>query len=118
MPSDRPALGAHQSESPDPGSQDPDSSDPNISEGQPATPPGGRRRFAGVTNLWRLRSYLRPYTGRLVLMLLAALVGVGASLSIPLVTKEIIDGPIAHREVTGLILLGLLAAGLGITEAF
>ncbi|MEQ4206414.1 ABC transporter ATP-binding protein [Actinopolymorpha sp. B9G3] len=71
-----------------------------------------------MTNLWRLRSYLRPYTGRLVLMLLAALVGVGASLSIPLVTKEIIDGPIAHREVTGLILLGLLAAGLGITEAF
>ncbi|MGH3488410.1 MAG: ABC transporter ATP-binding protein [Actinopolymorphaceae bacterium] len=49
---------------------------------------------------------------------MAALVGVGASLSIPLVTKEIIDGPIAERDGTGLILLGLLAAGLGITEAF
>ena len=68
--------------------------------------------------MWRLRSYLRPYVGRLVVMLLAALVGVGASLSIPLVTKEIIDGPIAHEDARGLVMLGVLAMFLGMTEAF
>ncbi|HEY8455692.1 MAG TPA: ABC transporter ATP-binding protein [Actinopolymorphaceae bacterium] len=51
-------------------------------------------------------------------MLASALVGIGASMSIPLVTKEIIDGPIAHRDARGLILLGLLAIGLGVSEAF
>lgn len=51
-------------------------------------------------------------------MLCAALVGIGASLSIPLVTKEIIDGPIANKDSSGLVLLGLVAVFLGVTEAF
>ncbi|WP_425452186.1 ABC transporter ATP-binding protein [Thermasporomyces composti] len=65
-----------------------------------------------------MRSYLRPYVGRLIFMLFAALAGVGASLAIPLVIREIIDGPIAHRDSKGLVLLGLLAIFLGVTEAF
>src|SRR5262245_56331075 len=51
-------------------------------------------------------------------MLAAALVGVGASLSIPLVTKQIIDGPIARKDASGLVLLGILAIALGAVEAF
>ncbi|HZC26300.1 MAG TPA: ABC transporter ATP-binding protein, partial [Actinopolymorphaceae bacterium] len=74
--------------------------------------------FDRLNSLWRLRSYLRPYLGRLILMLVAALVGVAASLSIPLVTKEIIDGPIAERNLRLLVMLGILAVLLGIAEAF
>jgi ATP-binding cassette subfamily B protein len=72
---------------------------------------------AGVGSLWRLRGYLRPHLPALVIMLLTALVGVGVGLAIPLVTKAMIDGPIADHEMGPLLPLGLLALGLGVLEA-
>lgn len=72
---------------------------------------------AGVHSLWRLKGYLRPHVGALVVMLVAALAGVGVSLAIPLVTRAMIDGPIADGEVGPILPLGLLALGLGIVEA-
>lgn len=72
---------------------------------------------AGVHSLWRLKRYLRPHVGALVVMLVAALAGVGVSLAIPLVTRAMIDGPIADGEVGPILPLGLLALGLGIVEA-
>ncbi|WP_256862714.1 ABC transporter ATP-binding protein [Microbispora sp. GKU 823] len=68
-------------------------------------------------SLWRLRSYLRPYVPSLVVSWLAALLGIAAGTVIPLVSKEIIDGPVAHGDLGGLVPLGLLALGLGIAEA-
>src|SRR5215813_4414526 len=67
--------------------------------------------------LWRTRSYLRPYLSRLILMLVAACLAVGAEILIPLLTKYIIDGAITqhHREL--LVLLGLAATALGAAEA-
>jgi ATP-binding cassette, subfamily B, bacterial len=44
-------------------------------------------------------------------------IGVGVSLAIPLVTRSVIDGPVARREIDLLVPLGLLALALGITEA-
>ncbi|MBA3523754.1 MAG: ABC transporter ATP-binding protein [Geodermatophilaceae bacterium] len=73
-----------------------------------------RRRFA---SLWRLRSYLRPYTGQYVIMLVAALVVEFAGLAIPLVTLRIVDGPLADRDTAGLWMLGGLAVGIGVLEA-
>ena len=72
---------------------------------------------AGVHSLWRLRGYLRPHIAALVIMLATSLAGVGVSIAIPLVTKAMIDGPIANREVGAIWPLGLLALGLGILEA-
>ncbi len=72
---------------------------------------------AGVGSLWRLRGYLRPHLGSLAVMLGTALVGVGLSIAIPLVTKAMIDGPITDQEVGLVLPLGLLALGLGIVEA-
>ena len=74
-------------------------------------------RKGGVRSLWRLRSYLRPYTGSLAIMASTAFLGVFVSLSIPLVTKAMIDGPIADQEAGPILPLGLLAFALGITEA-
>ena len=72
---------------------------------------------AGVGSLWRLRGYLRPHVPALVVMLLASLAGVGVSLAIPLVTKAMIDGPIAGGDLEPVLPLGLVALGLGVLEA-
>jgi ATP-binding cassette subfamily B protein len=73
---------------------------------------------AGVHSLWALRGYLRPHVGSLVIMLTTALLGVGLSIAIPLVTKAMIDGPITDGEVGMILPLGGLALGLGVLEAF
>ncbi|MBA2445878.1 MAG: ABC transporter ATP-binding protein [Nocardioidaceae bacterium] len=50
-------------------------------------------------------------------MACTAFVGVFVSLAIPLVTKEMIDGPIAEHDAGPILPLGLLALALGISEA-
>jgi ATP-binding cassette subfamily B protein len=60
---------------------------------------------------------LRPHVWQLVLMLAAAVGAVAAEIAIPLLTKAIIDGPIAHRQIRPLVPLSLAATGLGVTQA-
>lgn len=67
-------------------------------------------------NLWRLRPYLRPHRRRLLTMFTTAILGVGVSLAIPLVTRAVIDGPVTRREIDLLLPLGLLALALSIVE--
>ncbi len=72
--------------------------------------------------LWRVREYLRPYYRQILIMLFAALLGAGAEIVIPLLTKAAIDGPIASSASSpghghGLLVpIGLAAIGLGIAE--
>ncbi len=73
---------------------------------------------AGVHSLWRLRGYLRPHARALAIMATAAIAAVGLTITIPLVTKALIDGPITERDVSGVLPLGLLALALGVLEAF
>ncbi|WP_343971874.1 MULTISPECIES: ABC transporter ATP-binding protein [Kribbella] len=49
-------------------------------------------------------------------MFTTAILGVGVSLTVPLVTRAIIDGPVTRREIDLLLPLGLLALGLSISE--
>lgn len=72
---------------------------------------------AGIHSLWRLRGYLRPHVLALSVMALVSVAGVGVTIAIPLVTKALIDGPMADREIGGVLPLGLLALGLGVLEA-
>ena len=74
-------------------------------------------RAQPLAALWRTRSYLRPYLGRLIFMLVAACLAVGAAILIPLLTKYIIDGAITHHHRELLVLLGLAATALGAAEA-
>jgi ATP-binding cassette, subfamily B, bacterial len=76
-------------------------------------PQRGRRLHA----LWRLRGYVRPHAGQMAAMVAASLLGVGAAIVVPLVAKAVVDGPVAHQQRRGLLLLGLLALGLGVAEA-
>ena len=72
--------------------------------------------------LWRVRDYLRPYYGQLLGMLIAALVGEGAEIVIPLLAKAAIDGPIAKSAKSSshdlglLAVIGLAAIALGALE--
>ena len=68
-------------------------------------------------NLWRLRYYLLPFRARFVATVVFAAVGTGATIVVPLVTKAVIDGPIADSDRIGLYALGLLALTLGVVEA-
>ncbi|WP_232319994.1 ABC transporter ATP-binding protein [Herbidospora daliensis] len=68
-------------------------------------------------SLWRLKSYLRPFATVVIVSWIAAVAGIAAGLAIPLVGKEIIDGPIARGDLAALIPLGLLALALGVVEA-
>ena len=58
-----------------------------------------------------------PYRVRWIAMILTALASLGATISIPLMTKAVIDGPVRNQDQQGLWLLGAAAMGIGVTEA-
>jgi ATP-binding cassette, subfamily B, bacterial len=70
-----------------------------------------------MANLWRLRSYIGRHYGTMSWMLGAAAAGTGVGLLIPLLIREVIDGPVTHHQPRGLLLLGSLALALGLVEA-
>lgn len=61
--------------------------------------------------------YLMPYRGRWIAMVTVAIASLAATVSIPLMTKAVIDGPVRHQDQQGLWLLGAAAMGVGVTEA-
>lgn len=61
--------------------------------------------------------YLLPYRGRWIVMIAVALASLAATISIPLMTKAVIDGPVRHQDQQGLWLVGAAAIGVGVTEA-
>jgi len=65
-----------------------------------------------------MREYLRPYYGRLVFMIVAALLSVSAEITIPLLTKTVVDSAIHHANRTLLIELGLTAVAFGLFQVF
>src|SRR4051795_6061805 len=74
-------------------------------------------RPSAIGSLWRTREYLRPYLGRFVYMVVAALSGVTVSIMVPLAIKQVVDGPLARGERAGLTPLTLLVLALGTAEA-
>jgi ATP-binding cassette, subfamily B, bacterial len=70
-----------------------------------------------IASLWRMREYVRPYLGQIIFMVVAALLGVGASLVVPLVIRSVVDGPLSHGDRGALLPLALLAFALGAIEA-
>jgi ATP-binding cassette subfamily B protein len=73
-------------------------------------------RVRPVGALWRLRGYLKPFRIQMVIMFAAAVGAVAAGIAIPLLTKSVIDGAIAHGAKRLLIPLALAAVGLGVAE--
>jgi len=78
-------------------------------------PPAERRH--ALRNLWRIRRYIRPYAGVYVWVTLAGCASTGVAIAVPLIVQNIVDGPIARGEPSGLWLLGGLALVFGVAEA-
>jgi ATP-binding cassette subfamily B protein len=78
----------------------------------------GREGLQGRTigSLWRLRAYLKPFRLQMTVMFTVAVASVAAAIAIPLLTKSVIDGAIAHGVKRMLLPLGLAALGLGVAE--
>ncbi|WP_253674855.1 ABC transporter ATP-binding protein [Streptoalloteichus tenebrarius] len=81
-------------------------------------PSGSARRRSAMATLWRLRPHFRPEAALLTTAILSAVAATLCGLLIPLVIQQIIDGPVARRDLTGLLwmtggalLLGALEAG-------
>jgi len=74
-------------------------------------------RVRPVGALWRLRGYLKPFRTQMIVMFCAAFGAVTAEIAIPLLTKSVIDGAIAHGDKRLLIPLALAAIGLGVAMA-
>ena len=77
----------------------------------------GAQRTGSWVSLWRFRSYLRPYALRFVSMAVFAGLGIAATIVVPLVTRAVVDGPIADSDRRGLYALGAAAIALGVVEA-
>ncbi len=70
-----------------------------------------------VSDLWRLMPYLMPYRARWIAMIVVAIVSLGATVAIPLMTKAVIDGPVRHQDQRGLWVVGSAAMAIGVSEA-
>jgi ATP-binding cassette subfamily B protein len=79
-----------------------------------APPP---RRIRSSSDILRLLPYLMPYRARWTAMLAAALLSLGATVTIPLMTKAVIDGPVRHQNQQQLWVLGTAATALLVSEA-
>jgi ATP-binding cassette subfamily B protein len=78
---------------------------------EPAPPRGG------LSALRRLLPFARPYRGMIALTFTGALLATLTQLVVPLVTRAVVDGPIASGDRGGLVPLLALALGFGIAEA-
>ena len=85
-------------------------------QASPATAPPPRRQRVS-SSLLRLLPYLKPYRVRWTVMSLVAVVSLGATVAIPLMTKAVIDGPVRQQDQRGLWILGMTAMAIGISEA-
>ena len=70
-----------------------------------------------MRNLWRSRTYLRPFYGQYVRLILAGAAATGVSIAIPYLAQRVVDGPIAAHDSSGLWLLGGLALAFGLMES-
>ena len=61
--------------------------------------------------------YVVPFRWRFVVMFTTATIGIVLALSVPLVTRRLVDGPVRDGDARGVVILGLLALTLGVVEA-
>ncbi|WP_297739285.1 ABC transporter ATP-binding protein [uncultured Tessaracoccus sp.] len=73
----------------------------------------GKER-SSLVMLWR---YVRPHWMSFALVLVLTPIGVLVSVAIPLLLGRAVDGPIAHRDINGILLSGLLILLAGTFDA-
>ena len=68
--------------------------------------------------LWRTRPYLRPYRRHIVYIVISSIVSSVGMIVVPLIVKEVIDGPVAEGDRDAIVRWSLLVAALALVEVF
>ncbi|MET0701914.1 MAG: ABC transporter ATP-binding protein [Mycobacterium sp.] len=89
--------------------------EPGLRSEPAIAPPPSKIRTS--SDILRLIPYLKPYKVRWIAMLVAALLSLVATVTIPLMTKAVIDGPVRHQDQQHLWTLGLAAMAVLVSEA-
>ena len=83
----------------------------------PDHPPEPENFRARLAALWWLRGYAKPWSARIAVMFVAALIGVAASTLVPLVIEAIVNGPIKRGNSGELVPMFFAVFALGAGEA-
>jgi len=68
--------------------------------------------------LWRTRSYLAPYRRHLVVIVISSIVSSAGMVAVPLVVKQVIDGPLADGNRGAILGWAALLAVIAVVEVF
>lgn len=75
---------------------------------------GGWRQRA----LWRTRPYLAPYRRHIVYIVASSIVSSGGMVAVPLIVKQVVDGPLAEGDRDGVLVWAALVAAIAVVEVF
>src|SRR3954469_6033061 len=62
--------------------------------------------------LWRVRPYLAPYKRHITVVMVTSVISSVGMVAVPLIVKNVIDGPLAEGDRAGVMRWALLAAGI------
>ena len=64
--------------------------------------------------LWRTRSYLAPYRRHIAVIVPTSIISSVGMVAVPLIVKQVIDGPLAKGDRAGILRWALVAAGIAV----
>ena len=79
--------------------------------------PSRRPTLSTIRSIARIYPYARPAVPRIVLGMVAALIGALVALAIPQVLRSLVDGPLKDGDGSAVWITGALVLGLGLLEA-
>jgi ATP-binding cassette subfamily B protein len=68
--------------------------------------------------LWRTRPYLAPYHRHLTFIVVSSIVSSAGMVAVPLIVKQVIDGPLADGDRTAIAWWAALMAAIALVEVF
>ena len=68
--------------------------------------------------LWRTRPYLAPYRAHIVYIVISSIISSAGMIAVPLIVKQVIDGPVADGDRDAILWWSLLVAAIALVEVF
>ena len=68
--------------------------------------------------LWRARPYLAPYHRHITFIVISSVVSSAGMVVVPLIVKQVIDGPLADGDRQGIVAWAGLMAAIALVEVF
>jgi len=68
--------------------------------------------------LWRTRPYLAPYRAHIIYIVISSIVSSVGMIAVPLIVKQVIDGPVADGDRDAILPWALLVGGIALVEVF